>query len=193
MSSPEWTSMVVGTLKAAGYKVIGLQRTNGRGDGLLVAVLRSDWSVEDCQQLLFHDCGDRVAQLARLRHKGGNKGRKKKKGKVKVNGDREREGVRGAVGGVSGDGESAVRLSTEPSHVPSVEEVEREGTGGRHEDVDEDEEDEGAEVIVLNTHLLFPHDANSSIVRLCQVRGEGRGGEGREGEERRGDGWWQLV
>ena len=100
--------MVVGALKAAGYKVICLQRTNGRGDGLLVAVLRSDWSVEDCQQLLFHDCGDRVAQLVRLRQKGG-KGRKKGKGKGKGQGKgkgsgaREGEGERGGAGGAAPD------------------------------------------------------------------------------------------
>ncbi|CAI5530095.1 unnamed protein product, partial [Closterium sp. Naga37s-1] len=72
------------------------------------------WHVVDYQQLLFHDCGDRVAQIVRLRSKG------------RLGGRPGREGSEGAEG---------------------------------------EEED----VLVVNTHLLFPHDANSNIIRLCQV------------------------
>ncbi|CAI5948095.1 unnamed protein product [Closterium sp. NIES-64] len=83
-------------------------------DCLMIAVKQDQWHVVDYQQLLFHDCGDRVAQIVRLRSKG------------RLGGRARREGSEGAEG---------------------------------------EEED----VLVVNTHLLFPHDANSNIIRLCQV------------------------
>ncbi|CAI6000974.1 unnamed protein product [Closterium sp. NIES-64] len=91
-------------------------------DCLMIAVKQDQWHVVDYQQLLFHDCGDRVAQIVRLRSKG------------RLGGRARREGSEGAEG---------------------------------------EEED----VLVVNTHLLFPHDANSNIIRLCQV---GRAGEEEE-------------
>ncbi|KAJ6404455.1 hypothetical protein OIU84_012611 [Salix udensis] len=47
----------------AGYMTFQLARTNNRGDGLLTAVHKDYYTILNCQELLFHDCGDRVAQL----------------------------------------------------------------------------------------------------------------------------------
>ncbi|CAI5981343.1 unnamed protein product [Closterium sp. NIES-65] len=114
LSHPEWVRLFDSSLGAAGYRTLKLPRTNNRGDGLMIAVKQDQWHVVDYQQLLFHDCGDRVAQIVRLRSKG------------RLGGRARREGSEGAEG---------------------------------------EEED----VLVVNTHLLFPHDANSNIIRLCQV------------------------
>ncbi|CAI7873956.1 unnamed protein product, partial [Closterium sp. NIES-54] len=114
LSHPEWVRLFDSSLGAAGYRTLKLPRTNNRGDGLMIAVKSDQWHVVDYQQLLFHDCGDRVAQIVRLRSKG------------RLGGRAGREGSDGAEG---------------------------------------EEED----VLVVNTHLLFPHDANSNIIRLCQV------------------------
>ncbi|GJP39333.1 hypothetical protein CLOM_g23714 [Closterium sp. NIES-68] len=116
LSHPEWVRLFDSALGAAGYRTLKLPRTNNRGDGLMIAVKNEQWRVVDYQQLLFHDCGDRVAQIVRLRSKGRLGGKK-------------------------------------------------EGEEGGQEEQQEEEED----LLVVNTHLLFPHDANSNIIRLCQV------------------------
>ncbi|CAI5467515.1 unnamed protein product [Closterium sp. Yama58-4] len=85
-------------LEAHGYQLYKLPRTNARGDGLLTAVRGGQGvSVADYEPILFNDCGDRVAQLLRLRVHGGG------------------------------------------------------------------------EMLLVNTHLLFPHNANSSLIRLREV------------------------
>ncbi|CAI5982955.1 unnamed protein product [Closterium sp. NIES-65] len=85
-------------LEAHGYQLYKLPRTNARGDGLLMAVRGGEGvSVADYEPILFNDCGDRVAQLLRLRMPGAG------------------------------------------------------------------------EMLVVNTHLLFPHNANSSLIRLREV------------------------
>ncbi|CAI5467825.1 unnamed protein product [Closterium sp. Yama58-4] len=117
LANPEWVDMYDTALQGAGYQLLKLPRTNARGDGLMMAVRASEWEAVDHHPLCFNDCGDRVAQIVRLRARRGGRG-----------------GERSMRGG-----------------------EEEEGKG------------EGEEVLVANTHLLFPHDANSSIVRLCQV------------------------
>ncbi|CAB4302126.1 unnamed protein product [Prunus armeniaca] len=47
----------------AGYVNFQLARTNNRGDGLLTAVHKDYFRVVNYQEILFNDCGDRVAQL----------------------------------------------------------------------------------------------------------------------------------
>ncbi|CAI7870268.1 unnamed protein product [Closterium sp. NIES-53] len=90
--------MYHGALEAHGYQLYKLPRTNSRGDGLVTAVRGGEGvSVADYEPILFNDCGDRVAQLLRLRVPGGG------------------------------------------------------------------------EMLVVNTHLLFPHNANSSLIRLREV------------------------
>ncbi|CAI5492942.1 unnamed protein product [Closterium sp. Naga37s-1] len=59
-------------LEAHGYQLYKLPRTNARGDGLVTAVRGGEGvSVADYEPILFNDCGDRVAQLLRLRVPGG--------------------------------------------------------------------------------------------------------------------------
>ncbi|CAI5516401.1 unnamed protein product, partial [Closterium sp. Naga37s-1] len=129
LANPEWVDMYDTALQGAGYQLLKLPRTNARGDGLMMAVRASEWEVVDHHPLCFNDCGDRVAQIVRLRARRGGRG----------------EGNRSMKGGEVEEG--------------------RWGTGeGRGE-----EGEGGEEVVVANTHLLFPHNANSSIVRLCQV------------------------
>ncbi|CAI5969878.1 unnamed protein product [Closterium sp. NIES-64] len=129
LANSEWVDMYDTALQGAGYQLLKLPRTNARGDGLMMAVRASEWEVVDHHPLCFNDCGDRVAQIVRLRARRGGRG----------------------------EGNRSMKLG-------EVEEG-RWGTGeGRGE-----EGEGGEEVVVANTHLLFPHNANSSIVRLCQV------------------------
>ncbi|XP_010520930.1 PREDICTED: uncharacterized calcium-binding protein At1g02270-like isoform X2 [Tarenaya hassleriana] len=90
----------------AGYLSYKLARTNNRGDGLLTAVHKDYFRVVNYRELLFNDCGDRVAQLLHV--------------------------------------ELALPLSKCPNN------------------------DSSQEVLIVNTHLLFPHDSTLSIVRLQQ-------------------------
>ncbi|KAK4777331.1 hypothetical protein SAY87_017523 [Trapa incisa] len=91
----------------AGYISFKLGRTNNRGDGLLTAVRKDYFRVLNYRELLFNDCGDRVAQML---------------------------------------------------HVQLVAPFpECRGTNMAQE------------ILIVNTHLLFPHDAKLCIVRLQQV------------------------
>lgn len=105
MENDDLMDLYVGRLSSEGYDTYILPRTNNRGDGLLTAVKHADLEVLDSRELLFNDCGDRVAQLLRVR---------------------------------------ARRQLADP-HAPPV------------------------EMLLVNTHLLFPHNANSSLIRLRQV------------------------
>lgn len=96
-------------LGAAGYTSFKLGRTNNRGDGLLTAVHKDFLRVLNCRELLFNDCGDRVAQLLH------------------------------------------VELATNPF------------TQCRNSN------DLRQEILIVNTHLLFPHDSSLCLVRLNQV------------------------
>ncbi|KAJ6338238.1 hypothetical protein OIU76_007835 [Salix suchowensis] len=91
----------------AGYMTFQLARTNNRGDGLLTAVHKDYYTILNCQELLFHDCGDRVAQLL---------------------------------------------------HVQSALPFSQNQKGSAQQ-----------EFLIVNTHLLFPHDSCLSVVRLHQV------------------------
>jgi hypothetical protein len=75
--------------------------------GLLTAVRKDCFTVLNCREVLFHDCGDRVAQLLHV--------------------------------------QSALPFSQN-----------RKGTAQQ-------------EFLIVNTHLLFPHDSCLSVVRLDQV------------------------
>ncbi|KAF3537218.1 hypothetical protein F2Q69_00019603 [Brassica cretica] len=88
----------------AGYLCYKLGRTNNRGDGLLTAVHKDYFRVVRSRDLLFNDCGDRVAQLLHV--------------------------------------ELVPPYSQYDAH---------------------------QQVLIVNTHLLFPHDSTLSIVRLQQV------------------------
>ncbi|KAK9279826.1 hypothetical protein L1049_013508 [Liquidambar formosana] len=89
-------------LEDAGYVTYKLARTNNRGDGLLTAVHRNSFHVLNDRELLFHDFGDRVAQLLHV--------------------------------------ELLVPFSN----------LEK-------------------EVLLVNTHLMFPHDSTYCFLRLKQV------------------------
>jgi len=95
-ASREVSRAWVDALSAAGYATRITKRTNGRCDGLLTAVKTSTFEVLDVRDVLFNDCGDRVACVSRVRRRG-------------------------------------------------------------------------LEALVVNTHLLFPHNANSSLIRLREV------------------------
>lgn len=82
-------------LERDGYWTRATKRTSGRCDGLLTAVKKEKLEVLDARDVLFNDCGDRVACVVRARRKS-----------------------------------------------------------------------DGTELIVVNTHLLFPHNENSSLIRL---------------------------
>lgn len=75
--------------------------------GLLTAIHKEYLSIVNYRELLFNDCGDRVAQLL---------------------------------------------------HVQSVNPISHDQKGNFHQ-----------EFLIVNTHLLFPHDSSLSIVRLDQV------------------------
>ncbi|XP_015878735.1 uncharacterized calcium-binding protein At1g02270 isoform X1 [Ziziphus jujuba] len=94
-------------LKDGGYSSFKLARTNNRGDGLLTAVRNDHFRVLHYRELLFNDCGDRVAQLLH------------------------------------------VELATPISQF-------------RNKDIQQ-------EILIVNTHLLFPHDSTLCLVRLHQV------------------------
>ncbi|KAJ0100829.1 hypothetical protein Patl1_05546 [Pistacia atlantica] len=94
-------------LGEAGYLHFKLGRTNNRGDGLLTAVHKDHFRIINYRQLLFNDCGDRVAQLL---------------------------------------------------HVELVAPFSQCRNG-----------DVRQELLIVNTHLLFPHDSSLCIVRLHQV------------------------
>ncbi|CAA7036498.1 unnamed protein product [Microthlaspi erraticum] len=89
--------------KRLGYLSYKLGRTNNRGDGL-TAVQKDYFRVLNLRDLLFNDCGDRVAQLLHV--------------------------------------ELVPPYSQYDAH---------------------------QQVLIVNTHLLFPHDSTLSIVRLQQV------------------------
>ncbi|KAG6554916.1 hypothetical protein Mapa_003500 [Marchantia paleacea] len=87
-------------LSAAGYGMFKLARTNNRGDGLFTAYRTDGLEVMDYSEILFYDCGDRVAQF----------------------------------------------LHMKSDHRGSLQEL-----------------------LVVNTHLLFPHNSNFCLIRLRQV------------------------
>jgi hypothetical protein len=53
-------------LGAAGYTMFQMGRTNDKGDGLFTAISSNHLRVLDMREIVFHDCGDRVAQLFHL-------------------------------------------------------------------------------------------------------------------------------
>ncbi|KAH0906414.1 hypothetical protein HID58_038241, partial [Brassica napus] len=104
VGNEELVSLYEKRLGDAGYLCYKLGRTNNRGDGLLTAVHKDYFRVVNSRDLLFNDCGDRVAQLLHV--------------------------------------ELVPPYSQYESH---------------------------QQVLIVNTHLLFPHDSTLSIVRLQQV------------------------
>lgn len=92
-------------LRRAGYTFHVTPRTGNRPDGLLTAVRDDAFEVVETRDILFNDCGDRVATLMHLRPR------------------------RGAYAYAS----SSASLG---------------------------------DVLLVNTHLLFPHNSNSSLIRL---------------------------
>lgn len=90
----------------AGYHTYKLARTNNRGDGLLTAIKGERFRVLYYKELLFNDCGDRVAQFFHLQSK-----------------------------------------------VPCFQ---------RSQNAE-------LELLLVNTHLLFPHDFNYCLIRLRQA------------------------
>lgn len=107
VGNEEFVSMYEKRLQDAGYAIYKLARTNNRGDGLLTAVHQDHFRILKYRELLFHDFGDRVAQLLHV--------------------------------------ELLVPFSQNQS--PDIEK----------------------EAIVVNTHLIFPHDSTYCFVRLQQV------------------------
>ncbi|XVF51119.1 hypothetical protein PTKIN_Ptkin04bG0159000 [Pterospermum kingtungense] len=107
VGNEELVNMYEKRLGDAGYLNFKLGRTNNRGDGLLTAVHKDYFRVINYRELLFNDCGDRVAQLLH------------------------------------------VELVTPTSQY-------------RYNDTRQ-------EILIVNTHLLFPHDSSLCIVRLHQV------------------------
>ncbi|CAI5529840.1 unnamed protein product, partial [Closterium sp. Naga37s-1] len=128
--------------------------------GLMIAVKQDQWHVVDYQQLLFHDCGAGSVLSLAFPSAGPAPFSPSPGLMIAVKsdqwhvvdyqqllfhdcGDRVAQIVRlrskGRLGGRAG----------------------REGSDGA--------EGEEEDVLMVNTHLLFPHDANSNIIRLCQV------------------------
>ncbi|MBA0636117.1 hypothetical protein Godav_029098 [Gossypium davidsonii] len=107
VGNEELVHMFEERLSAAGYKTFKLARTNNRGDGLLTAIHQDYFKVLNYRELLFNDCGDRVAQLLHVK--------------------------------------SVVPFSINQNNC-----IEQ-------------------EILIVNTHLLFPHDSSLSIARLHQV------------------------
>ncbi|KAH7664484.1 DNase I-like protein [Dioscorea alata] len=107
LGNEELVDMYEKRLGDAGYVSFKLARTNNRGDGLLTAVHKDYFSVLNYRDLLFHDFGDRVAQLL---------------------------------------------------HVELVVSSRQSRKNNIHQ-----------QILIVNTHLLFPHDCSYCIVRLRQV------------------------
>lgn len=107
VGNEELVHMFEERLGDAGYQLFKLARTNNRGDGLLTAIHKEYLSIVNYRELLFNDCGDRVAQLL---------------------------------------------------HVRSVNPISQNQKDSVHQ-----------EFLIVNTHLLFPHDSSLCIVRLDQV------------------------
>lgn len=107
VGNEELVHMYEERLGDAGYHLFKLARTNNRGDGLLTAIDTECLRVVDYRELLFNDCGDRVAQLL---------------------------------------------------HVQSVTPFAQNQKGSVPQ-----------EFLIVNTHLLFPHDSSLCVVRLNQV------------------------
>ena len=93
-------------LRRAGYTFHVTPRTGGRPDGLLTAVRDDAFEVVETRDILFNDCGDRVATLVHLR-------------------------PRVAAFRAPADGSASF-----------------------------------GDVLLVNTHLLFPHNSNSTLIRL---------------------------
>ncbi|KAK7389721.1 hypothetical protein VNO78_24999 [Psophocarpus tetragonolobus] len=107
VGNEELVHMYEERLGDAGYLLFKLARTNNRGDGLMTAIRKECLRVMDYKELLFNDCGDRVAQLL---------------------------------------------------HVQSVTSFLQNQNGSVLQ-----------EFLIVNTHLLFPHDSSLCVVRLNQV------------------------
>ncbi|XP_047156708.1 uncharacterized calcium-binding protein At1g02270-like isoform X2 [Vigna umbellata] len=106
VGNEELVHMYEERLGDAGYNLFKLGRTNNRGDGLLTAIHKEWLRVLDYRELLFNDCGDRVAQLLHV--------------------------------------QSVSPSQNQKGSVPQ-------------------------EFLIVNTHLLFPHDSSLCLVRLNQV------------------------
>ena len=94
-------------LRRAGYTFHVTPRTGNRPDGLLTAVRDDAFEVVETRDILFNDCGDRVATLMHLRPR------------------------RGAYAYESSSSSATL-----------------------------------GDVLLVNTHLLFPHNSNSTLIRL---------------------------
>ena len=70
-ASPEVSRLYERGLGEAGFELYVTPRTGDRPDGLLTAVRRKDFEVVERRDILFNDCGERVATLLHLRHKVG--------------------------------------------------------------------------------------------------------------------------
>ncbi|KAG8661847.1 hypothetical protein MANES_01G044801v8 [Manihot esculenta] len=108
LGNEELVSMYEKRLGDAGYVNFQLGRTNNRGDGLLTAVRKDYFRVINYRELLFNDCGDRVAQLLH------------------------------------------VELASPFSQFLNNNDI-------------------CLEILIVSTHLLFPHDSSLCLVRLHQV------------------------
>lgn len=106
LGSEELVRLYDDNLGHAGYHTYKLPRTNNRGDGLLTAVKSEKLRVLNYRELLFNDCGDRVAQFFHLRLR-----------------------------------------------VPYY----KRGQNAKQE------------LLLVNTHLVFPHDSSFCLIRLRQV------------------------
>ncbi|KAJ0974476.1 hypothetical protein J5N97_016441 [Dioscorea zingiberensis] len=107
LGNEELVEMYEKRLGDAGYLSFKLARTNNRGDGLLTAVHKEYFRVLNYGELMFHDFGDRVAQLL---------------------------------------------------HVELVVPFWQNRNNGTLK-----------QILIVNTHLMFPHDHSYCIVRLRQV------------------------
>ncbi|KAA8549925.1 hypothetical protein F0562_001609 [Nyssa sinensis] len=107
MGNEELVGMYEKRLGDTGYVTYKLARTNNRGDGLLTAVHQNHFHVLNYREVLFHDIGDRVAQLLHV--------------------------------------ELLVHSSQD-----QLAKMEK-------------------EALVVNTHLIFPHDSSYCFLRLKQV------------------------
>uniref|UniRef100_A0A2C9WHN4 Endonuclease/exonuclease/phosphatase domain-containing protein n=1 Tax=Manihot esculenta TaxID=3983 RepID=A0A2C9WHN4_MANES len=108
LGNEELVSMYEKRLGDAGYVNFQLGRTNNRGDGLLTAVRKDYFRVINYRELLFNDCGDRVAQLLH------------------------------------------VELASPFSQFLNNNDI-------------------CLEILIVSTHLLFPHDSSLCLVRLHQL------------------------
>ena len=147
------------------YSMRILTRTSywrSRGDSIAIFVKNDSLEIQDVQEILFHDCGDRVALmlLLGLRSSGQNT-------------PSISPPPSSSLSSIQTDPSSATDASSSPSSLstdqlpPTMSLVDDQGP--QLCTTDSSQERPLQRFICVNTHLLFPHNPYSSQIRLREI------------------------